>query len=86
MLKEPPLLLKRSFSRARSAVRWGLQMKLVRTGDQLLGSYFYQKVGTKIELRGTLDKEGNVLLEELTQVENKREFLRASGNLIQKML
>jgi hypothetical protein len=42
----------------------GLQMKLVRTGDQLLGSYFYQKVGTKIELRGTLDKEGNVLLEE----------------------
>lgn len=41
-----------------------LQMKLVRTGDQLAGSYFYQKVGTRINLRGTVDKDGNLLLEE----------------------
>ena len=41
-----------------------LQMKLVRTGDQLSGSYFYQKVGTRIDLRGNVDKDGNLTLEE----------------------
>ena len=41
-----------------------LQMKLVRTGDQLAGSYFYQRVGTRIDLRGTVDKDGNMTLEE----------------------
>ena len=41
-----------------------LQMRLVRTADQLSGSYFYQKVGTRINLRGTVDKDGNLLLEE----------------------
>ena len=42
----------------------GLQMKLFREGETLTGSYFYQKVGTKIELRGTIDKDGNINLEE----------------------
>jgi len=41
-----------------------LQMKLVRTADQLAGSYFYQKVGTRIDLRGNVDKDGNLTLEE----------------------
>lgn len=41
-----------------------LQMKLAREGEKLTGSYFYQKVGTKIELRGTVDKDGNMMLEE----------------------
>ena len=41
-----------------------LQMKLVRTGDQLAGSYFYQKVGSRINLRGNVDKDGNLTLEE----------------------
>jgi hypothetical protein len=41
-----------------------LQMKLVRSGDQLTGSYFYQRIGTKIDLRGSVDKDGNVSLEE----------------------
>jgi hypothetical protein len=41
-----------------------LQMKLVRDGDKLTGSYFYQKVGTKIDLRGTIDEGGNVVLQE----------------------
>lgn len=41
-----------------------LQMKLQREADKLTGSYFYQKVGTKIDLRGTVDQNGNVLLEE----------------------
>jgi hypothetical protein len=41
-----------------------LQMKLVHSGDQLTGTYYYQKIGTKIDLRGNVDKEGNVTLEE----------------------
>ncbi|MGH9871115.1 MAG: DUF3298 and DUF4163 domain-containing protein [Pyrinomonadaceae bacterium] len=41
-----------------------LQMKLVRAGEQLAGNYFYQKVGTKIDLHGSIDKDGNVTLEE----------------------
>lgn len=41
-----------------------LQMKLVREGDKLTGSYFYQKVGTRISLRGTVDKDGNLTLDE----------------------
>ncbi|HET6891698.1 MAG TPA: DUF3298 domain-containing protein [Pyrinomonadaceae bacterium] len=42
----------------------GLQMKLTREGDKLWGSYFYQKVGTKIDLRGTIDSNGYLTLEE----------------------
>jgi len=41
-----------------------LQMKLVKTGDQLSGHYVYQKVGTNISLRGTIDSTGTVLLQE----------------------
>jgi|SRR5687767_112651 len=41
-----------------------LQMKLVREGDKLTGSYFYQKVGTRITLRGAVDKDGNLTLDE----------------------
>ena len=42
----------------------GLQMKLLREGEKLNGNYFYQKVGTKIDLRGTIDNDGNINLEE----------------------
>ena len=42
----------------------GLQMQLVREGEQLAGSYFYQKVGTRIDLRGTIDNKGNLTLDE----------------------
>ena len=42
----------------------GLQMKLLREGDKLTGSYSYQKVGKKIDVRGTVDQGGNVTLEE----------------------
>lgn len=41
-----------------------LQMRLVREGERLTGSYFYQKVGTKIDLRGSIGKAGNLSLEE----------------------
>lgn len=42
----------------------GLQMKLLREGEKLIGSYYYQKVGQKIDLRGTIDQSNNVTLEE----------------------
>ena len=42
----------------------GLQMTLLREVEKLNGNYFYQKVGTKIDLRGTIDNDGNVNLEE----------------------
>jgi hypothetical protein len=42
----------------------GLQMKVVREGEKLSGSYSYQKVGTPIEIRGTIDKGGNVVIDE----------------------
>src|SRR6266550_2477063 len=42
----------------------GLQMKLVRDSDKLTGTYFYQKVGTKIDVRGSIDSGNNVVLEE----------------------
>jgi len=41
-----------------------LQMKLMRTDPQLTGSYFYQRVGTRISLRGTIDPDGKFVLEE----------------------
>ena len=41
-----------------------LQMKLAREGEKLTGAYFYQKVGKKIDVRGTVDKDGNLTLEE----------------------
>jgi hypothetical protein len=44
--------------------RLGLEMKLVRDGDHITGSYSYQKVGAKIDLRGTIDKDNNVSLDE----------------------
>jgi hypothetical protein len=44
-----------------------LQMKLVRTGDQLSGSYFYQRVGTRINLRGNVEKDGTFVLDEFDQ-------------------
>lgn len=41
-----------------------LQMKLVREGEKLTGSYSYQKIGKKIDVRGNVDKDGNMTLEE----------------------
>jgi hypothetical protein len=41
-----------------------LQMKLLKSGEQITGSYYYLKVGTKIDLKGSVDKDGNVSLDE----------------------
>ncbi|HXC71332.1 MAG TPA: DUF3298 domain-containing protein [Pyrinomonadaceae bacterium] len=53
-----------------------LQMKLVRTGDQLAGNYFYQKIGTRIDLRGSVDKDGNLTLEEFDPKGNQTGVFR----------
>src|SRR6185369_15766565 len=44
-----------------------LQMKLVRSGEQLSGSYFYQRIGTRINLRGKIEPDGNFTLDEFDQ-------------------
>lgn len=44
-----------------------LQMKLVRNGDQLSGSYFYQRIGTRINLRGKIEPDGQFVLDEFDQ-------------------
>ncbi len=41
-----------------------LQMKLMREGERLAGSYFYEKVGTRIDLRGSIDPNGKLTLDE----------------------
>jgi len=61
-----------------------LQMKLVRTGDQLAGSYFYQKVGTRIDVRGTVDKDGNLTLDEFDPKGNKTGLFKGIWTVDQK--
>ncbi len=41
-----------------------IEMTLVRDGERLTGSYFYPRVGKNIELKGTIDKDGNVSISE----------------------
>ena len=41
-----------------------LQMKLIREGENLTGSYSYQKIKKEIDVRGTVDKDGNISLDE----------------------
>ncbi len=55
-------------------------MKLVRTGDQLSGSYFYQRVGTRINLRGNIEQDGNFQLDEFDQPANRPDFSKVSGS------
>lgn len=52
------------FFRGSIGAALGLQMKLMREGEKLTGSYAYQKVGKKIDVRGNVDQGGNVTLEE----------------------
>jgi len=48
-----------------------LQMKLLKTADQITGSYYYLKVGTRIDLKGSVDKDGNVTLDEFDTAEKQ---------------
>jgi len=61
-----------------------LQMKLVRTGDQLAGSYFYQKIGTRIDIRGTVDKDGNLTLDEFDPSGKKTGLFKGIWTVDQK--
>src|SRR6201991_367800 len=56
-----------------------LQMKLVRAGDQLSGSYFYQRIGTRINLRGKIAPDGNFTLDEFDQAGKQRSEERRVG-------
>jgi hypothetical protein len=58
----------------------GLQMKLMREGEKLAGSYFYQKVGTPIDIRGTIDKAGNLVLDEFDSGGNQTGTFKGSWN------
>jgi hypothetical protein len=41
-----------------------IEMRLVRAGDRLSGTYAYEKVGTNINLNGTIDAKGSFTLQE----------------------
>src|SRR5215831_2506742 len=41
-----------------------IEMTLIRAGESVTGTYFYPKVGKNIELKGSVDKSGNVDLRE----------------------
>ena len=41
-----------------------IEMRLVRAGERLSGTYAYEKVGTSINLDGTVDAKGNFTLQE----------------------
>jgi hypothetical protein len=44
--------------------KYKIEMRLVRAGDRLSGTYAYEKVGTNINLSGTIDGKGNFTLRE----------------------
>jgi Protein of unknown function (DUF3298) len=41
-----------------------IEMNILRDRDQITGSYFYPRVGKNIDLKGSIDKDGNVDLRE----------------------
>ena len=41
-----------------------VKISLVREGEKLSGTYFYTRIGTKLNLNGTIDAEGNFKLKE----------------------
>lgn len=66
--------------------RLEIQMKLERNGEDLFGSYFYKNIGTDIRLRGKIDKENNITLDELDEQGNVSATFKGSftaPNLIQ---
>src|SRR6267378_4449534 len=59
----------------------GLQMKLTRDGEQPTGNYFYQKVGARIDLRGTVDRDNNVALEEFDRAGKQTGLFKGSWTI-----
>jgi hypothetical protein len=44
-----------------------IEMKLVREGAKLWGSYYYERIGKDIPVRGTVDEAGAMVLEEFVK-------------------
>jgi hypothetical protein len=53
----------------RGEIAYGLsiEMHLVREGSMLSGSYSYERIGKDIEVQGTIEETGNVVLEEFAK-------------------
>lgn len=52
------------FFRGRIAYELKIEMTLLREGERLTGTYFYPRVGKNIDVKGSVDKSGNVELRE----------------------
>jgi hypothetical protein len=52
------------YFRGRIAYELKIEMTLVRESETITGTYFYPRVGKNIELKGSVDKDGNVDLRE----------------------
>jgi hypothetical protein len=50
--------------------RLEIQMRLERNGEDLFGVYAYKNIGMEIRLRGKIDKENNIILNELDEQGN----------------
>ena len=48
-----------------------IQISLIRDGDKISGSYFYQKIGTPLKLSGAVSKQNDFVLQETDQSGNK---------------
>jgi outer membrane protein OmpA-like peptidoglycan-associated protein len=44
-----------------------IEMKLVREGSKLLGSYYYERIGKDISVRGAIDEAGSIVLDEFVK-------------------
>jgi hypothetical protein len=44
-----------------------IEMKLVREGSKLSGSYYYERIGKDISVRGAIDEAGSIVLEEFVK-------------------
>jgi len=47
-----------------SIANLSIEMNLVREGERLTGSYFYPRIAKNIDLKGEIDRDGNVALRE----------------------
>jgi hypothetical protein len=44
-----------------------IEMKLFREGSKLSGSYYYERIGKDLQLRGTIEETGSLVLEEFVR-------------------
>jgi hypothetical protein len=44
-----------------------IEMKLLREGSKLSGSYYYERIGRDIQLTGTIEETGSLVLEEFAK-------------------